>query len=52
MRQGTPLSRDAVEHLVIRHAWHRSAPPSGEKGWLGVYERTVRPLSEGATLRG
>lgn len=25
-------------------------PSSGESGWLGVYERTVRPLSEGATL--
>jgi dihydroxy-acid dehydratase len=28
------------------------APPSGETGWLGVYERSVRPLSAGATLSG
>jgi dihydroxy-acid dehydratase len=28
------------------------APLSGETGWLGVYERTVRPLSAGATLSG
>ncbi|HUZ37635.1 MAG TPA: dihydroxy-acid dehydratase [Streptosporangiaceae bacterium] len=25
-------------------------PPSGEKGWLSIYERLVRPLPEGAVL--
>jgi dihydroxy-acid dehydratase len=28
------------------------APLSSETGWLGVYERSVRPLSAGATLGG
>jgi hypothetical protein len=30
-----------------------TAPPaSGDNGWLGVYERTVGRLSDGATLPG
>jgi dihydroxy-acid dehydratase len=41
-----------AEEMERRRAAFTPPPPSGEKGWLGVYERTVRPLSEGATLRG
>jgi dihydroxy-acid dehydratase len=29
----------------------RAGPPSGEVGWLSVYQRLVRPLPEGAVLR-
>ncbi len=28
----------------------RPAPPSGERGWLSIYQRLVRPLPEGAVL--
>jgi dihydroxy-acid dehydratase len=41
-----------AEELERRRAAFTAPPPSGDKGWLGVYERTVSPLAEGATLRG
>jgi dihydroxy-acid dehydratase len=50
-RQVIDLEIPADEMERRREAF-AAPPPSGEKGWLGVYERTVRPLSEGATLRG
>ncbi len=34
-----------------RKAALRASPPSGEVGWLSVYQRLVRPLPEGAVLR-
>jgi dihydroxy-acid dehydratase len=33
-----------------RRACLAPPPPSGEKGWLSIYERLVRPLPEGAVL--
>jgi len=41
-----------AEELERRRAAFTAPPPSGDKGWLGVYERTVGPLAQGATLRG
>ncbi len=41
-----------ADEVERRRAEFTAPAPSGEKGWLGVYERTVSPLSEGATLRG
>ena len=38
--------------LERRRASFTPPAPLGEKGWLGVYERTVSPLSAGAALRG
>lgn len=38
------------DELAARRAALPAPAPSGERGWLGVYERTVRPLSRGATL--
>jgi len=40
---------DEVER---RRAAFTAPAPSGDNGWLGVYERTVGRLSDGATLRG
>jgi dihydroxy-acid dehydratase len=37
--------------LEQRRARLGQAPPSGEKGWLRIYQRLVRPLPEGAVLR-
>jgi dihydroxy-acid dehydratase len=37
--------------LGERRAALTLAPPSGEKGWLRIYQRLVRPLPEGAVLR-
>jgi dihydroxy-acid dehydratase len=37
--------------LADRRASLTQAPPSGEKGWLRIYQRLVRPLPEGAVLR-
>ncbi len=37
--------------LDRRKAALRARPPSGEVGWLSVYQRLVRPLPEGAVLR-
>jgi dihydroxy-acid dehydratase len=37
--------------LQRRKAELRAGPPSGEVGWLSVYQRLVRPLPEGAVLR-
>jgi dihydroxy-acid dehydratase len=37
--------------LEQRRAHLGQAPPSGEKGWLRIYQRLVRPLPEGAVLR-
>jgi dihydroxy-acid dehydratase len=37
--------------LERRKAELRAGPPSGEVGWLSVYQRLVRPLPEGAVLR-
>ena len=36
--------------LQRRRARLAPPPPSGEKGWLSIYERLVRPLPEGAVL--
>ncbi len=36
--------------LAERRASLAQAPPSGEKGWLRIYQRLVRPLPEGAVL--
>jgi len=41
-----------ADELDRRRAAFAAPAPSGDKGWLGVYERTVGPLSQGATLRG
>lgn len=38
------------EVLATRSAALAPRPPSGERGWLGIYERLVRPLPEGAVL--
>jgi hypothetical protein len=41
-----------VPFLVPLERQAFAAPPaSGDNGWLGVYERTVGRLSDGATLR-
>jgi dihydroxy-acid dehydratase len=37
--------------LEQRRASLGQPPPSGEKGWLRIYQRLVRPLPEGAVLR-
>lgn len=39
-----------AQELAGRRANLPGRPPSGEKGWLSVYERLVRPLPEGAVL--
>lgn len=50
-RQALDLEVPADEVARRREAF--TAPgPSGEGGWLGVYERTVGPLPRGATLNG
>ncbi len=36
--------------LDRRRATLAPPPPSGEKGWLSIYQRLVRPLPEGAVL--
>lgn len=36
--------------LAERRARLSAAPVSGERGWLSIYQRTVRPLNEGAVL--
>jgi dihydroxy-acid dehydratase len=38
------------QELARRRAGLAAWPRSGEKGWLSVYERLVRPLPEGAVL--
>jgi dihydroxy-acid dehydratase len=50
-RQVLDLEVPAAE-LERRRASFTPPAPSGKKGWLGVYERTVSPLSAGSTLRG
>jgi dihydroxy-acid dehydratase len=40
-----------ADELGRRKAALRASPPSGEVGWLSVYQRLVRPLPEGAVLR-
>jgi dihydroxy-acid dehydratase len=42
----------AAAEVARRRAGFAAPAPSGENGWLGVYERTVGRLSDGATLRG
>jgi dihydroxy-acid dehydratase len=39
-----------ADELERRRAVFTPPPGSGEKGWLGVYERTVGALSDGAVL--
>jgi dihydroxy-acid dehydratase len=50
------LDRRAVDLNVpadeLASRGHGERPTSGERGWLGVYEQVVRPLSQGATLGG
>jgi dihydroxy-acid dehydratase len=41
-----------AEEVARRRAAFTPPGPSGETGWLGVYERTVGPLPGGATLGG
>ncbi len=41
----------AADELTRRKAALQANPPSGEVGWLSVYQRLVRPLPEGAVLR-
>ena len=41
-----------ADELERRRAAFTAPPASGDNGWLGVYERTVGRLSDGATLRG
>jgi dihydroxy-acid dehydratase len=38
------------DELDRRRATLTPPPPSGEKGWLSIYQRLVRPLPEGAVL--
>jgi dihydroxy-acid dehydratase len=38
------------DELERRRASLAPPPPSGEKGWLSIYQRLVRPLPEGAVL--
>jgi dihydroxy-acid dehydratase len=40
-----------AEEFERRKAGLPTRPPSGEVGWLSVYQRLVRPLPEGAVLR-
>jgi len=40
------------DEIERRRAAFTAPAPSGDNGWLGVYERTVGRLSDGATLRG
>jgi dihydroxy-acid dehydratase len=40
-----------AEEFERRKAGLPGRPPSGEVGWLSVYQRLVRPLPEGAVLR-
>jgi dihydroxy-acid dehydratase len=42
--------RVSEEELARRRARLPARPPSGERGWLSIYERVVRPLPEGAVL--
>jgi dihydroxyacid dehydratase/phosphogluconate dehydratase len=37
--------------LQRRRGALRAPAPSPERGWLSIYQRLVRPLPEGATLR-
>ncbi|MBV9451499.1 MAG: dihydroxy-acid dehydratase [Streptosporangiaceae bacterium] len=58
VRDGDPIRIDVPartadldvppEELTRRHA---ASPPTEERGWLSIYQRLVRPLPEGATLR-
>jgi dihydroxy-acid dehydratase len=41
-----------ADELERRLAAFTAPPAPGDNGWLGVYERTVGRLSDGATLRG
>jgi len=41
-----------ADELERRLAALTAPPAPGDNGWLGVYERTVGRLSDGATLRG
>ena len=60
VRDGDPIRIDVLgrtadldvpgQELAERRAALAGRPPSGEKGWLSVYERLVRPLPEGAVL--
>lgn len=60
VRQGDMITIDLDEktadldvpgdELARRQEALEPAGPSGENGWLKVYENTVRPLSRGATL--
>ena len=60
VRDGDPIRIDVLARtadldvpapeLAERRANLAGRPPSGEKGWLSVYERLVRPLPEGAVL--
>jgi dihydroxy-acid dehydratase len=40
-----------ADELGRRKAALQGPPPTGEVGWLSVYQRLVRPLPEGAVLR-
>jgi len=40
-----------AEEFERRKAARPARPPTGEVGWLSVYQRLVRPLPEGAVLR-
>ena len=60
VRDGDPIRIDVLgrtadldvpgPELAQRRATLTARPPSGERGWLSVYERLVRPLPEGAEL--
>jgi dihydroxy-acid dehydratase len=39
------------EELARRRSALQPPPPTSERGWLSIYQRLVRPLPEGATLR-
>ena len=40
------------EEMARRRRQPRAFGSTGERGWLGVYQRTVRPVHEGAVLGG
>ncbi len=40
----------AADELERRAAGFRPPPPAADSGWLSIYERTVTPLSKGASM--
>jgi dihydroxy-acid dehydratase len=62
VEDGDPISIDVEQRRIdldvapavldARRAKLKPRPPTTDSGWLSIYERTVSPLSQGASLLG